>query len=39
MRASHKELLSVQKIMEVEAWLMLVEVQDSADSIAAASSS
>ena len=39
MRASHKELLSVQKIMEVEGWLMLVEVQDSADSIAAASSS
>ena len=39
MRASHKELLSVQKIMEVEGWLMLVEVQYSADSIAAASSS
>ena len=39
MRASHKDLLSVQKSMEIEEWLALVDVQDSADSMAAASSS
>ena len=39
MRASHKDLLSVQKSMEIEGWVALVSVQDSADSMAAASSS
>ena len=39
MRASHKDLLSVQKSMDIEGWLALVSVQDSADSMAAASSS
>ena len=39
MRASHKDLLSVQKSMEIEGWLALVNVQDSEDSMAAASSS
>ena len=39
MRASHKDLLSVQKSMVIEWWLALVSVQDSADSMAAASSS
>ena len=38
-RASHKDLLSVQKSMEIEGQLTLVDVQDSADSMAAASSS
>ena len=38
-RASHKDLLSVQKSMETEGWLALADVQDSADSMAAASSS
>ena len=38
-RASHKDLLSVQKSMEIEGWLTLVDVQDIADSMAAASSS
>ena len=38
-RASHKDLLSVQKSMEIEGQLTLVDVQDSADSLAAASSS
>ena len=38
-RASHKDLLSVQKIMEIERWLALMDVQDSADSMAVASSS
>ena len=37
-RASHKDLLSVQKSMEIEGWLVLVDVQDCADSMAAASS-
>ena len=37
-RASRKGLLSVQKSMEIEWWLALVDVQDSADSMAAASS-
>ena len=37
-RASQKDLLSVQKSMEVEGWLVLVDVQDSEDSMAAASS-
>ena len=39
MRASHKDLLSVQKSMVIEGWLALVSVQVSADSMAAASSS
>ena len=39
MRASHKDLLSVQKSMVIERWLALVSVQDNADSMAAASSS
>ena len=39
MRASHKDLLSVQKSMEIEGWLALVNNQDSADSMATASSS
>ena len=39
MRALHKDLLSVQKSMENEGWLALVEVQDSTDSMEAASSS
>ena len=39
MRASHMDLLSVQKSMEIEGWLALAAVQDSADSMAAASSS
>ena len=38
MRDSHKDLLSVQKSMEIEGWLVLVDVQDSADSMAASSS-
>ena len=38
-RASHKDLLSVQKSMEIEGRLALVEVQDSVDSMASASSS
>ena len=39
MRASHKGLLSMQKSMEIEEWLVLVDDQDSGDSMAAASSS
>ena len=39
MRASRKDVLSVQKSMEIEGWLALVDVQDSADSKATASSS
>ena len=39
MRAWHKDLLSVQKNMEIEGWLALVDVHDSADSMAAASPS
>ena len=39
MRASHKDLLSVQKSMEIDEWLALGDDQDSADSMAAASSS
>ena len=39
MRASHKDLLSVQKSMEIEGWLALVDGQDSADYMGAASSS
>ena len=39
MRASHKDLLSVQKSMEIEGWLALVDDQDSADYMGAASSS
>ena len=39
MRASHKYLLSVQNSMEVNGWLVLADDLDSADSMAAASSS
>ena len=39
MRASHRDLLSVQKSMEIEGWLVLVDVQENADFMAAASSS
>ena len=39
MRASHNNLLSVQKSLEIERWLLLVVVQNSADSMTAASSS
>ena len=39
MSASRKDLLSVQKSIEFERWLVLVDVQDSADSMAADSSS
>ena len=39
MRASHKDLLSVEKSIEIQGWLVLVNVQDSVDSMAAASSS
>ena len=38
MRASHNDLLSVLKNTETERWLALVDVQDNADSMAAASS-
>ena len=37
--ASHNDLLSVQKSMEFEGWLALVDVHARADSMAAASSS
>ena len=39
MRALHKDLLTVQKSMEIEGWLALADVQDSLDFMAAASSS
>ena len=39
MRARHKDLLSVQKRMEIEELLALVDVQDSGDSMAVATSS
>ena len=39
MRASHNDLLSVQKSMEIKGWLALVDVWDNADSMAVASSS
>ena len=39
MRASHKDLLSVQKRMVIEGWLTLVDSQIKADSMATASSS
>ena len=39
MIASHKDLLSLQKSTEIEGWLAMVDVQDNADSMAAASSS
>ena len=39
MRASHKDLLFVQKSMAIEGWFALVDVQDSRDSMAAPSSS
>ena len=38
MRASHKDLLCLQNGKEIEGWLALVDVQDNADSLAAASS-
>ena len=38
-RASHKDLLSVRKSMEIEGWLVLVDVQGNADSMAVACSS
>ena len=39
MRASHKDLLSVQKRMVIEGWLTVVDIQVKVDSMAAASSS
>ena len=39
MRAWHKDLHSVQKSTKIEGWLALVDILDSADSMAAASSS
>ena len=39
MRASQKDLLPVQKSTVIKSWLALVSVQDSANSMAAASSS
>ena len=39
MRALHRELLSVQRSMEIEGWLALVDVQNNANSMAATSSS
>ena len=39
MRALHRDLLSVQRSMEIEGWLALVDVQNNANSVAAASSS
>ena len=39
MTASQRDLLSVQKSTEIEGWLALADVQDNADSMAAASSS
>ena len=39
MRASHKDLLFMQKSMEIERWFTLAYVHDSTDSMAAASSS
>ena len=38
MRVSHRDLRSVQKSKEIEGWLALVDVQDNAGSMAAASS-
>ena len=38
-RSSHNDLLSVQKSMETEGWLALLDVYDKADSMAPASSS
>ena len=39
MRASHNDLLSVQKRIVIEGWFVLVNVKDNAASMAAASSS
>ena len=39
MRASHKDSPSMQKSKMIDGWLALVDVQDSADSMTAASSS
>ena len=39
MRASHKDLLSMQKRMLIEGWLALVDFQVKADSMTASSSS
>ena len=33
MRTSHKDLLTVQKSVEIEGWLGLVDDQDSVDSM------
>ena len=38
MRASHKDLRSLQKRIVIEGWLPLVDVQVKGDSMAAASS-
>ena len=39
LRASHNDLFSLQKSTETEGWLALVDVQNNADSMTAASSS
>ena len=39
MRTSHNDLLFVQKSMEIEGWLALVDIQGNVDSMVAASSS
>ena len=39
MSASYNDLLSVQKTMKIEEWLLSVDVQNNADSMAGASSS
>ena len=39
MRASYKDILSVQKSIEIEGWLALADIQKGVDSMAAASSS
>ena len=39
MRASHKDLLSMQKRMRIEEWLALVDVQVKAECMAAVYSS
>ena len=38
MRASHKDLLSVQKSVEIEGWLAVVDVHNNSDSMATTSS-
>ena len=39
MRASHKDIMSVQKSIEIEGWLALADIQEGVNSMAAASSS